>query len=560
MNARRLTFQKALPFIITFLVGLWLVVLRPLGLDLSRLPGDLGDGRFNNYVLEHFYRWLCGLEPDYWNAPFFAPYPNTIAFSDNLLGSAPFYALLRGLGLDRESAFQGWYLLSFALNYAAAAGVLARVKFKPVSAALGAFFFTFGLPVLAQEGHAQLAFRFAIPIAAYLLWKFFQQPRLSTLAGVAFWTAWQLYLSIYLGILLGMFLLALLAVLICLYPAGRRRGIAWSLPERLRQAWRAARPREKAAAFLLFGGAVLAAGLLMLPYFQVTRLYYFSRPWNEVTETLPRWQSYLLAQNSLVWEWVTRGGGFLKPYLTDFSLLNEHQLFPGFALVISLLAGPFLLKRNRRLVVAFLGAAMVLVIVTFYYNGFSLYRFIWSLPGMGSLRSLTRVQLVLMFPLSVYLAGVLDGLEKPPLFTPRWENAVLALFAVLLIGESALYTHSTISKAEAQARLTALRAQIPDSVPQDPVLLLVSRSDEPAYQSELDAMLLAQELGWKTMNGYSGNVPTGYRSAESCSQLTARIEGYMKFAGISDPEFERNFIRRVVPLGFSDCNLDEWLR
>lgn len=568
MNLKRFLSSEALsrflPLGIAFLLGFWLVVVRPLGPHLSQLPGDLGDGRFNNYVLEHFYRWISGLEPDFWNAPFFAPYPDTIAFSDNLLGSAPLYALVRGLGLDRESAFQGWYLLSYVLNYAAAAFVLTRMKFKPWSAALGAFFFTFGLPVLAQENHAQLAYRFGIPLACYSLWKFFQQPRLKALAGAAFWTVWQLYLSIYLGILLGMLLAAMLVLLLFFYPAQRRWGVFWSLPDRLREAWHAAKIRERIGAPVLGAASAMTAVLLMQPYFHATRIYGFFRGWDEVALTLPHWQSYLLADNSLIWQWVTKQGSFLEAYMTDFPLRHEHQLFPGFALLILLFAGLFLWRRvepaHRRTALAALAAVAVLMIVTFLWDDFSLYRYVWKLPGMKSLRSVTRVQLVLMFPLSVYMAAVLNALEKRPFFSMRWGNAALIFIAALLIGESALYTHSTVSKVDAQARLADLRAQLPASVPDDPVLMLVSDPSEPAYMSELDGMLLAQDLGWKTMNGYSGNIPEGFRNPESCAQIPAQIQNYMKFAGITDSAYYLNMIRRVVPLGFNDCDSDWWVQ
>jgi hypothetical protein len=94
------------PVWVLFVLGFWLVILRPLGLGLSLIPGDLGDARFNNYVLEHFYLWLSRLVPDYWNATFFYPFPGTMAFGDTLLGSAPLYALFRWMGLDMPSSFQ----------------------------------------------------------------------------------------------------------------------------------------------------------------------------------------------------------------------------------------------------------------------------------------------------------------------------------------------------------------------------------------------------------------------------------------------------------------------
>ena len=162
---------------VSFLFGIWQIVLVPLGPHLTMLPGDLGDTRLNNFLLEHFFRWVSGFEKSFWNADFFYPYPYTIAFSDNFLGSGFFYAMFRWIGFDRETAFQGWYIWGFFLNYVSAAFVLSRLKFTPLSVAVGAFFFTFGLPVLAKEGHAQLLYRFGVPLACLSFWQLFAIPK-----------------------------------------------------------------------------------------------------------------------------------------------------------------------------------------------------------------------------------------------------------------------------------------------------------------------------------------------------------------------------------------------
>ena len=50
-----------------FLVGLVLFF------KFGAIPGDLGDARFNMYVLEHGHRWLMRLDQSFWSAPFFIP-------------------------------------------------------------------------------------------------------------------------------------------------------------------------------------------------------------------------------------------------------------------------------------------------------------------------------------------------------------------------------------------------------------------------------------------------------------------------------------------------------
>ena len=44
-------------------VGLAFVV-GPSVID-GRIPGDIGDARFNSYVLEHFFRWITGQAPSF---------------------------------------------------------------------------------------------------------------------------------------------------------------------------------------------------------------------------------------------------------------------------------------------------------------------------------------------------------------------------------------------------------------------------------------------------------------------------------------------------------------
>src|ERR1700739_3337747 len=103
--------------LVLLLAGLYFVPLKILDKDFSKIPGDLGDARFNNYILEHGYKYLTGKTDKYWDAPFMYPYKNVIALSDNLLGTVPVYSFFRMIGYDRETSFQWWFLALFALNF-----------------------------------------------------------------------------------------------------------------------------------------------------------------------------------------------------------------------------------------------------------------------------------------------------------------------------------------------------------------------------------------------------------------------------------------------------------
>ena len=56
--------------------------------NLSSIPGDRGDARFNLYLLEHSYKYVSGQESGFWDVGFFYPHQNVLAYSDNFF-SAP---------------------------------------------------------------------------------------------------------------------------------------------------------------------------------------------------------------------------------------------------------------------------------------------------------------------------------------------------------------------------------------------------------------------------------------------------------------------------------------
>ena len=204
------------------MAGLALVV-GPSVVD-GQIPGDLGDARFNSYVLEHFFRWISARDASFWNADFFYPFPLTIAFSDNFLGNAFVYALFRAVGFAREDAFRLWYVAGFVVNFAAADYALVRFRYSRFAAALGAFLFTFGLPIMTQEGHAQLLYRFGVPLAVLALEEFRSRRQLRQLSLAAFWTTWQFYCSIYTGYFLTLLLLSLSLSHVLVHRGGPKTG------------------------------------------------------------------------------------------------------------------------------------------------------------------------------------------------------------------------------------------------------------------------------------------------------------------------------------------------
>jgi len=515
------------------------------------VPGDLGDNRLNIYILEHFFRWVSGLDKSFWDAPFFYPYLRTIAFSDSLLGSAPFYAFLRVIGFDRESAFQGWYILGFFLNYSACVYVLIRLKLRPLAVAAGSFFFTFGLPMLAQENHAQLVYRFGVPLACFLLYRFSQKPLLRTLLAIAFWLVWQFYLSFYMGYFLVLLLLVMfLLIPMCIPKLSKLERLRF-WPHKMIIAWLQSTPFKRALSSMGMVLLTFCLFSLLRPYYWVSSHYGFMRPWHDIEVMLPRIQSYFLADRSLLWQ-------SISSLISNTLMRHEHQLFPGIAALILLIIGIVWRfdSENRTLADLQIGAIFILVIFTLDIGGISLYRITALIPGLNSIRAITRIELVLMWPLALLLAIVLDALSSSKF---KWFKLpiMVILLTLLIITEPSLFIHTSFSKSEESNRLTNLRSLISlQASRKNPILLVAVNQNQDSlwFVKEIDAMLLAQDLGWPTLNGYSGNVPPEYIYPYQCAQIANQIRNYINFEKIEGQDLYKKILKRVVPIGFPDCS------
>lgn len=522
--------------------GLYFFPLRNSGF-FSAMPGDLADGRFNLYVLEHVYLWSAGQAASLWSPDFFYPFRNVLAFSDNHLGSAPVYILFRLAGLGPEHAFAGWHLVGCAATFAACLVALRMLGFGVLASGVAAFVFAFSIPVLEQVYHAQLTYRFATPLAFAHFWRAFERNEPGQYAKAGFWTVWQFYCSIYLG----MFLLLLLAA-----TAIARLVLAGSVARRLfiRSFWRMPR-RDVVRLAALFAILGLALAALLLPYVLTARLYGFGRNYAEIDTMLPRLSSYLLADDQPYAAW-------LSGWIENIPMRHEHQLFVGFVPLALVVAGTFAIVRQgsgRPVARVSLLALLILFLLTLNVGGWSLYALVGHLPGFNAVRAVARIILVMLLPISIVAATGVEALGS--LFRMRsalTRAAFGAALAALLVPELALQPAAFSPIAEMRARLDNLLAHLPQPLPADAILSVaaVPGADHGAG-IELDAMLLAQRLGIPTINGYSGNMPPGASLSTPCGDSIYRLSGYAIHAGLSREELER-LAGRVVVIQLAPCD------
>jgi len=534
------SWQKALGWLLTAALVAVIIfgyLMRATGY-FAAIPGSIADDPlYNSFVLEHLYR-VAGGSAELWNPQFFYPFKGVLAFSDNHLGSSIPYLLARIAGLPREHAFDAWFVTGTLLNFGSAFYAIRRFGATTAAAALGAFFFTFALPVPAQDGHAQLVYRFSIPLATLALWQMFERRRVIDLARVIAFTVWQFYCSIYLGL----FLSYLLAALIMAIAVVRGPG-PWIH-------WRANLANEQRSSWLAAGALLLVSAIafsyLVGSYWLISQAYGLWRPVQTITELLPRPGSYLIADNSPLLSWLGRNVQVAGRW--------EHQLFIGFG-ATALIAAAVAFRRRSHAAPGLALSALIafggLVAGTLCIGETSLYHLIAGLPGIEGIRAVSRVILVMLMPLSLLVALGVDAIWSR-VRTPGLALPVLASLAALVIVEPLSFRAGGTPIETWHARLDRAKALLPSVLPQHPILMLRSSSDkvDELVLTELYAMVLGQDLGYPVLNGHSGFHPPGYEP-RTCASARERLRGYYVFMrGTVDVA---DYSRRLVVLNLGDC-------
>ena len=518
----------------------------------SRMPGDSVDARLNLVFLENIFAYFSGRSASLIHLSFFYPYPYVSAFSDNLFGAAPIYLLARYCSLTPEAAFQFWFILGYFLNFSASCYAFRLFGQSRSASALGAIVFTFGLPVSAQMGHAQLQYRFGLALAIAYFHLFLTRYDWRAFFLSCLWLVWQFFCSIYLGFFASLFLASLLISFLLQQFFEKNLKISQrpSLPlgEAL-SSWRALDHVRRRQFLITLALALLALVILFFPYLEVTKLYRFTRTWMEVSAMSPRLLSYLLADHSLIW-------GGVSAKLQGLPVRWEQQLFIGLV-PLSLLAfgaaqARFWIGWGGRLTLVVI-SLLFLVLLTLNFNDHSAWRFLVGLPLFSAIRALSRIILLFLFPLSLLLAAIVDLVLKTNKINKRY---FLVLISLPLLLEVSAVQATTSLKEDWVARTDVEAARLPGALPAKPILFFAQRALF-FEQEELDAMRVAQEKDLPTLNGYSGALPHHFRAqyGDDCAEYPRRILLYLEFIGQGDKNAAyTELAQRVAPIGFIGCN------
>lgn len=466
----------------------------------SAIPGETIDARFNSVILEHVYNWVIGKNQKLWSPPFFFPFENILGFSDNHFGSVIFYIPLRLIGLSREIAFDGWFLIGFLLNFFSAFISLRILGFSVNASSVGAFIFTFSLPVLKLELHAQLTYRYGTPLAFAYFWKLVEERDVIYLVNAMCWITLQFFCGIYTGVF-SCYLLFTTAIACFFF--GKYQGFISDFKKSFLKHTKFLLVWKSSFAFFLF----FSLCWMLYRYFSVKQEYNLS---------FPDWQLPMYL-----------------PQLADY-FTPGTRLFFGFSVGLLFLLGAItsvVKKTFSNLGGITLVGMLILFVLTVSINGKSLYLLFTSFPGINSIRVVGRIVIIMTLPVGILSAAPIDrllGVLKKNM-TYLYYSIFIVIYSLLGI-EVAAYAPLTTPIKVWRERHKAVSSMVPAPVPKDSILM-VNKGDkkEIFFNTELDGMIVSQDLNIPTLNGYSAHFPPGHTIPDACTSPINRLLGYANF-------------------------------
>jgi len=519
--------SQLLPLIM-LIVGVWLFPLDLLQRDLSVMPGDKGDSRFNNYVLEHGYNFLTGKVTNYWDAPFMYPEKKAIAYSDNLLGTVPLYAAFRIFNCDRETSFQLWFLSLFVLNFICAYWALKKWTESTLLSSVGAYIFAFSIFILTHMNHAQVFPRFMIPLIIYWFWNWIKNKNIKSFYLLTAGIVYQFYCGIYLGFFIVYILLFVFLAYLIVY--------------RDKQLFNWIKKGKNFFKHLL----TIVIGLLLLipmfiPYMEISSRFGY-RDFEEVLSYIPTWRSYFSAiPESAIWRFLSwhireQGGNWWELFL-----------FPGLIAYLGILLFPFVYRKatNKKELIFLLVSLLLLVVFTLNINGFTLYKFFFNLPGFGSMRSINRIINAEIILIILLMVAVLKVVENS-----KWSKLLMLLPILVIIDNSTSYWERQYKKQEVQQRVKETKDRIQKYITGNKAIAYqhYNLAGQEAF-SHLDVMIACQDLHVPCVNAYTGLYPNkfkGFFNGEGLDSLIVWLSANNK--SINDvvvvSEDKANFLHR----------------
>ena len=499
------------------------------------LIGDNGDGRLTMLLTEHWYNFFCGREA-FTELAFFYPDTTVLGYTDMFLGFGLVHSVLRFIGLNMFVAYK--YTLIFIHLFGSLCMLYllhSVMKCNRYWSLFGVVAFSFSNAFAIHIGHTQLTALSLVPLLTVFIIKalmagsdekkrsFFILLVLTTLALIAY-TAWYiLFFSFLFGLI----------VLVTSYIILKHNELDFKKPL---LSWISTRKKDIMGYFLYSVVIFLPFLMVYLPALRNTGGYGY--------------QGIVVYMPELI-DLINVGSGNLlfdkfKSLTVFHRKVETIETIQGFSLV--LLAGYLYIfyQRNqyreflktKEEIVRFLVvnaciisiAVAIAISVKLGSDGSSLWYFVYKfIPGAKAIRAVGRFWFYLSFPIALVVAvrGEYIFAKKKIRFR-RIVGVILfiALFISNMRVDGVYYD---------KMWRTDLEVDFLENVAKSPfdckAFYIYDSGDKkiPAYSYQLTAYEIANHFDIKTVNGYSGSTPPGWKLWDiKDKQYTSNVYSWIK--------------------------------
>ena len=481
----------------------------------SGVPGNLGDARLVNCILEHVYQWMQG-STELFSPSQFYPVHGTLTYSDGHFGTVAFYAILRVCGASMETAFQGWFLIVVAANTGALLYLLRRLNISPLLAAPLAFFGTSSSALVFKTSHPQTLPFFALIMALSFLLQFLREADARPLGWAMLWFGYQHACYFYHGYFALIIFGAVIAVFLTCYA---RRAWWNEVLTSIRRHW-----------IRLVTCMLLAVGLLVFLYYPyiIFASRAGTRPMEELVALAPNLGAWFSASPS---SGLYAGQIFYKPGAN----VIESTLFAGWLIwgLIAVALGCAFRRTaspDLRLAGVLALAALLIMAGITTWSGSTGNFYLWlaeRIPPLRTFRAFTRIAYPLIALETVSAALLLNHFARA--HRPFWLRGLAIICAFAMAGETVAFGQEFYPKAVARERVLALVAMWNKAGARDILVFAPGYTNQPLAFVHTDCWYAALANHKWTVNGYSGNMPPRFApflGAPTVENADALIKGY----------------------------------
>lgn len=482
----------------------------------GHVVGGRLDARLNNLIMEHWYKVFCGQEI-YNNLSMFYPAENTISYTDMLLGSSIPYSILRVCGFNMFVscniviiAVHLWGSICLYYLLRKVLGIQNYISFAGVTA------FSFAQGYATRIAHTQMVALSYLPFILIFLILFirhFEETKKRRIYLFIFLTSYVLlaytgWYSFYFSVVFG--IVYMVSFLIYGFRCNKEFILRiFSVIKRY--------------IYELFFWMVYAI-VLMIPFLRIylptnALQTYEDRSWNAVVWLSPEpIDIFNVGKDNLL-----LGKVIEALNIGTHRKKAEWEMCVGFsiALLISLsylivryMKEHRLLRTDKKAVVSakhiLIGALIISIIscILLIQNsgGVSLWLFAYFLlPGASSIRAVVRLYFILLLPMGILLSLLLEQ------YRPKKYSVIKILIYILFlwisnigIGNIGGWDYNIDQKLISSISAPPEQAEI--------IAFFDSGSDVQGEQiTQLDAWMIADYYGLKTVNGYSGMFPRDWK-------------------------------------------------